>query len=451
MEERNVYLYWVGKEYSLLSILRKLMYIHSKRGKGYNIHLITDKNIQNYVQDIPPYFTKLCPAHQADFVRVSVLCAFGGIWLDSDTLVMDSLDTLFDCIEHTQGFFIRENNSILWNGIFGSKANTPLMIEWKTNVRKTLDAKQTTIRWSEIGCRMLQSMYDSNPTLYTNYKIFNGLDNLYPVYWKTCVENFLRKPYDNYRNILREYQPLVVLVHSVYRELQHATEQEILQSDMPLNYFLNTSLQNGNISKNKLLFDNIYETHLWNNSDSTIPLSGPGSSIEHTKACSNMLHTFIYSNNCTSVLDIGCGDLTWMSHTQFFRDPNIHYTGVDVVERLIRSHSLQYPNNTFLCKDITLYKDIEFASVIVIRDVIFHLKNKEILAIFENIRNKFQFLCITNCKNETNTDAFDRWNFAEKNIHMAPFHKSHKYTMKLEEPAFKRNVYIYTHDSFYDL
>jgi signal transduction histidine kinase len=62
----------------------------------------------------------LCPAHQADFVRVHVICDYGGIWLDSDTLVLDSLDSLFDCMEHGHGLglqlvqeFLKKQNSEL--------------------------------------------------------------------------------------------------------------------------------------------------------------------------------------------------------------------------------------------------------------------------------------------------------------------------------------------------
>ena len=99
MKSRNVYIYWVGNEYTLISILRKFIYLHSTNGKGYTVHLITDKNIGEYISDIPSYFHSLCPANQADFVRVTVICDRGGIWLDSDTLVMDTFDTLFDILE----------------------------------------------------------------------------------------------------------------------------------------------------------------------------------------------------------------------------------------------------------------------------------------------------------------------------------------------------------------
>jgi hypothetical protein len=246
---RNIYLYWIGKEYKLIKILRNLIYLHSTNGSGYKVNLITDKNIREYVKVIPEYFSSLCPAHQADFVRVHVICDYGGIWLDSDTLVIDKLDSLFDLIENKEGFFIKENNHILWNGIFGSKKQTPLMIEWKNNLRNVLNKKKNTIAWSEVGCQMLQSMYNKNPSLYNDYKIFEGLDNMYPINWNNCVNEFIQKPYDNYKNIVREYQPLVVLVNSVYKKLEDKTEKEILEGNMPINYFINKSF-NG-IKKNK--------------------------------------------------------------------------------------------------------------------------------------------------------------------------------------------------------
>lgn len=244
MESRNIYLYWIGKEYKLISILRNLIYLHSTNGKGYKVHLITDSNIKDYIKNIPDYFFNLCPAHQADFVRVHVICDYGGIWLDSDTLVLNSLDSLFDYIELQNGFFIKENNTILWNGIFGSKANTPLMIKWKIEMINVLNQKQNTIDWSEIGCSMLQELYNTHYELYNDYHIFNGLDNLYPVNWDNCVNEFLEKPYGNYKNIIRNYQPLIVLVNSVYKSLEHKNEKEILNGNMPINYFINTSINN---------------------------------------------------------------------------------------------------------------------------------------------------------------------------------------------------------------
>jgi SAM-dependent methyltransferase len=682
METRNIFLYWVNKEYKLISILRNLIYLHSTSGIGYKIHLITDKNIGDYIKVVPCYFSKLCPAHQADFVRVNVICDYGGIWLDSDTLVLDSLDSLFDYVEKKDGFFIK-NNVTLVNSIFGSKANTPLMIEWKTEMIKILDKKQEKIDWCEIGNIVLTNLHNKNSGLYDNYKIFNGLDNIYPVNWDSCVTEFIEKPYNNYETIVREYQPLLLLVNSVYKKLENKTVNEILKGNMPINYFINKSFENkknnnlnniinsteftsklkilnnnlkdqleknnflpiliGNLfydhaqpnfynspllddchekrirfskacsmrntmfeiglngghsaflalmsnknlkiysndisqfyppfpkihpeiyvqiaadtlktffdnrftfikgdclteipkfiknnpsikfdiihidgekstykqdflnlipslnenaivifdhsqqvnvqkvidelincnylyrlydfpkmntnikyrneilvykNKNQRIFENIYKKCLWNHGDANIPSSGPGSSLKNTKEYSKVLTEFIYNNECKSVLDLGCGDLTWIPKTQFFNDNSIKYTGVDVVESLITRHLKNFSEKNFLCKDITTYNDFDKVDIIIIRDVIFHLTNDEILSIFDNIKNKFNFLFITNCRNNVNTDNFDKWRFSEKNILIGPFNKSQNFIMKIDEPVFNRDVLIYSHNNFYNL
>ena len=447
MSERNVFLYWVNKEYKLIKILRNLIYLHSTSGKGYKVHLITDQNIKEYINDLPDYFFKLIPAHQADLVRVFVLCERGGIWLDSDTLVMTSLDKLFGIFEIIDGFFIRENNEIIWNGVFGTKAKTPLMLEWKQRLLSILNTKQEKISWAEIGNCLLETLYKENSTFYDNYKIFEGLNTMYPVNWNCCVDEFVLKPYDNYKTLMREFQPLVVLVNSVYKSLENNTEEKILNGKMPLNYFLNKSMENS--SKNKQIFETIYAKNIWNNNDPTIPLSGPGSSLENTKDVSVLLNSFIYNNNCNKILDLGCGDLTWVSKTPFFNDSNIKYTGIDIVESQINSHIAKYPKHKFLCKDLVTFNDIEPASLIIIRDVSFHLTNADILSIFRNIRNKFDFIAITSCKNEENTDNFNQWHFAEKNIHKAPFNRAHNSLHQLQEPTFNRIFYIFNHEQFY--
>jgi 2-polyprenyl-3-methyl-5-hydroxy-6-metoxy-1,4-benzoquinol methylase len=200
---------------------------------------------------------------------------------------------------------------------------------------------------------------------------------------------------------------------------------------------------------NRQIFDNIYSKKIWNNGNSLIPLSGPGSSLQNTKECSEKLNEYIYTKCLNSVLDLGCGDLTWITLAPFFNDDDIIYTGVDVVSNLIDTHKLKYPSKTFICEDLVFYKNMKHSSVIILRDVIFHLKNEEILTIFENIKNKFEFLLITSCNNLTNLDTFDKYHFSQKNLHKPPFNKNYNYNVSIYEKAFDRNVYIYSHDNFY--
>ncbi len=140
-----------------------------------------------------------------------------------------------------------------------------------------------------------------------------------------------------------------------------------------------------------------------------------------------------------------------MSKTKFFLDDNIQYTGVDIVNNLIDSHKINYCNKGFLCEDITEFSEFNKVSMILIRDVIFHLENSEIIKILNNIKNKFDFICITSCKNYENNDKFNKWKFSEKNIHLEPFNIPDSHKAKLFEKEFNRNVYIYEHYNFYSV
>lgn len=251
--DRNVFLYWTGVEPSLILILRNLIYLHSTHGEGYRVHLITPANVADYIGGVPDGFHQLIPPHQADVVRVLVVCEYGGIWLDSDTIVMDKLDALFDFItgDHDRsGFLFKENNEILWNGIFGSRARTPLFLHWRTRVLQRL-ASGVDLGWTDLGNSMLNDMWQSDHTIFDSYTIMNGLDTVYPVNWDQCVDKFVNQPYDSYKSLIRPFQPVVVLVNSVYKRLGHLSPTALIAysatNSVPLHYFLNTSFASAHL------------------------------------------------------------------------------------------------------------------------------------------------------------------------------------------------------------
>ncbi len=239
---RTIYIYWDGPCHSLIEILKDLIYLHADSGKGYKVKLLNQENVKDYVDDLPKYFSSLKPAHRADFARVCTLRKNGGIWLDLDTLVLGSLDCLFDTIEEKEGFFLLENNKNICNGFFGTKKETRIMKVWENIMREKVDKHKTNIEWTEIGSNILYKLSIEQPDLYTNYKFFNGLDTVQPVPLGRSVKAYLKKPYDFYRNITRDYQPLLVLNQNIYKNLRGMTKQDILNAEMPINYFINKSL-----------------------------------------------------------------------------------------------------------------------------------------------------------------------------------------------------------------
>ena len=187
------------------------------------------------------------------------------------------------------------------------------------------------------------------------------------------------------------------------------------------------------------IFSNIYRNGLWNNSRSDIPRSGPGSSLVNTIKFREFFDTFCEANAIESVLDIGCGDLTWMPLTKTFQTKK--YTGIDIVKSLIDSHITKYPQHTFLCLD-AVAQDIPSADVICIRDVLFHLSIEDIQTLLGKLRCKYLFA--TSCRNSSNTNTLqsNKCCFHLINLRLKPFEMTN-FIRSIYEPEFDRDVLIF--------
>lgn len=244
-EDRNVFLYWIGHEYKIIKFLRGLIYHHSNGDKNYKVHLITKNNINSYIDNFPgDFFWNLKPANQADFIRVSVINKWGGIWLDSDTIVMSDLSSLFEHIERTGGFFIEQpdftKTKDLCNGVFGSRADTPLIKMWNDDNYNTIVKKKERLGWDEIGTSILRRYRFKYEHLFKQYQIFSGKDTMYPIHWSNSYQEFIDKPYENFRQIEKDYQPVVIFNNEVYKKSEVMSEEDIL-SKTPLSYFIKKS------------------------------------------------------------------------------------------------------------------------------------------------------------------------------------------------------------------
>ena len=197
------------------------------------------------------------------------------------------------------------------------------MNEWKNRLMEILNLKEHNILWTDIGSKILKAIYADNREVYSDYKIFNGLNNMYPCNWDVCTNEFITANYDNYKNIIRPYQHLIILVNTVYKALENYSINEIMNTKIPIQYFLHNSIKNtnqteinpaiqphiqiNNITNNTLIFENIYKNQIWNKNNKYVPLSGPGSSVKKTVNCVKTLTDIIYDNNCKNH-----GKYTWL-------------------------------------------------------------------------------------------------------------------------------------------
>ena len=139
---------------------------------------------------------------------------------------------------------------------------------------------------------------------------------------------------------------------------------------------------------NKEVFSKIYKEDLWHGG------SGAGSEIENVKEYVDILQKYIDKPEIKTVLDLGCGD--WQ-FSKFLDLSSVSYLGVDVVESVIESNSSLYssPNIEFISRDITTY-EVPKVDLIICKDVLQHLCNKDVIEILIKIIKSSKFSLITN-------------------------------------------------------
>jgi len=167
---------------------------------------------------------------------------------------------------------------------------------------------------------------------------------------------------------------------------------------------------------NKKVFSKIYKEDLWQGG------SGGGSKVENVKEYVDVLQKYIDKPEVKTVLDLGCGD--WQ-FSKFLDLSSVSYLGVDVVESIIESNSTSYSasNIKFISRDITTY-EVPKADLIICKDVLQHLCNKDVVTILVKIITSSKFSLITNDFNPDNTENkdIDNGNYRCLDLTLSPFY-----------------------------
>lgn len=225
-----------------------------------------------------------------------------------------------------------------------------------------------------------------------------------------------------------------------------------VEEDLKAEQALENVVDSREKSRRQVVFENIYDKQLWNNSDAHVPLSGPGSSLANTRAIVAFLDDVVNERGVKSVGDVGCGDLTWMQTTLFFQGEGVFYTGFDIASSVITENKKKFGSEkkSFILHDIAHGPFEGKFDLIILRDVLFHQTIAEGMATLENLRDKFKFICITSTLATAHHDALHpKWHFAPRNILAAPFNRKENYLDKVSEPVFNRVFLLYAHDDFY--
>jgi hypothetical protein len=171
-------------------------------------------------------------------------------------------------------------------------------------------------------------------------------------------------------------------------------------------------------------FASIYRSGAWAkahavDASSYGPGSGHGSSLAATKSVQESLPIMLEQLDAKTLVDIGCGDNTWMSQIKLPCD----YIGLDIVKTVIADNQKLHasPRRSFLVVDATT-DEIPDGDIVLCREVIFHLSFDDIRRLIVNICEKERAYFITTTDTATlfNSDV-ESGDFRILNLRKAPF------------------------------
>jgi len=91
-----VFFYWDGGYEKMPEMIKYIFEHNCKISILYNFTLIllTDNNITNYIK-LPKLYNTLAPNFKSDIIRFSILHKYGGIWFDTDVIILKNLNNVW--------------------------------------------------------------------------------------------------------------------------------------------------------------------------------------------------------------------------------------------------------------------------------------------------------------------------------------------------------------------
>jgi len=144
------------------------------------------------------------------------------------------------------------------------------------------------------------------------------------------------------------------------------------------------------MSQVEAVFSDIYANAKWGQG------SGPGSNPSVLNDYRSFLERFIRLNDIASVVDVGCGDWQFSRYVNF---GGASYLGLDVVDSVVETNTQAFGSARVVFQKAPADPaDIPGGDLIVIKDVLQHLSDAQIMTYRDLIRSKFRFGLITNSR-----------------------------------------------------
>lgn len=188
----KLFTYWEGYKPDYISLCEKI--IDCKIDSRIEYCKVSDINIESYLSQEDLYYIKnlKCIAHKADYIRCCLIYKYGGIWLDSDQILLSNLSDILELLKNNDYVTYEWCTHQPSIGFFAANINNVFLRQWKDSMNVLLCLK-SEFHWTELGYDIMYPiLYDLLKNEKMKYYAFNARESFAPLEW--CeYEKFFEK------------------------------------------------------------------------------------------------------------------------------------------------------------------------------------------------------------------------------------------------------------------
>jgi mannosyltransferase OCH1-like enzyme len=230
-----IWLYWEGDKPEWINACHRTIFYHVR-----DVRLINPASfnaLRDRDQEID--LSMLCIAHRADYIRVFLLAKFGGLWIDSDCIVMKSLQPLINLLKDYDFITIRERQGTLSNSFIGAPVNSKIANAYYNIVCETLRSGHP-IEWLTIGSHALTSAINSTEANW--YEI--DVSYIQPICWSNQEAFFAIRDNEEHNKVFNKQSYCYMLANNTVEVLvKNNPDFYILKEETFFNFLLKKSVE----------------------------------------------------------------------------------------------------------------------------------------------------------------------------------------------------------------
>lgn len=348
---------------------------------------------------------RLTTVQRADFARAFLLARHGGLWIDSDCLVMQPLAPLLDTARVAGFVAHRERSGLASNGFMAAAPASAIAEEYYQRICRVLRSRGP-LGWTSLGSEPLTSVLDAAPGRWHELPC----EQVQPICWSEPHHFFVRAPDARHEAHLDTRALCYMLSNTQVRQYLSVTPgASLTMDDTFFSFLLRRSLAGVSVRRGALAHAGVHPAAGARPSAAAAPhgdrvrrsaafhamvqayrryrdesLSGPGSTLVQTATLRRHLPALLSTLGVRALLDAPCGDFNWMQHVSL---DGIEYTGVDLLPEIIAANVARHgrPGRTFTTCDL-LEEAAPAADCVLSRDFLVHLSFDEAHRALSNLR-----------------------------------------------------------------